>query len=128
MQIVDLFYLLDKKILIMDVNGALCEASKRQLALAGASIVGPLSKRDDVLLALPLHDPDAVIIDMLAEASDMVEIVRTLDDLGTPFLFATISDRADASNKDGFNLDGDINALRKITQALFSGSVSLRFH
>lgn len=128
MRIVDLFYLLDRKILIMDINGTLCEASKRQLALAGASIVGPLSNVEDVLLALALHAPDALIIDVSVEADEMIEIVRKLDELGTPFIFAAMSGESEALIKDGFNLNGDINELRKITQALFSDSVSLRFH
>lgn len=128
MQIVDLFYLLDKKILIMDIHGALCQASKRQLALAGASIVGPLSNLEDVLLALGLRAPDAAIIDVLAEAPDMIELAQRLDDLGTPFIFASISARAKASGMEGFYLNGDIGELRKITQALFEDSVSLRLH
>lgn len=124
----DLFYLIDKKILIMDINGALCEASKRQLALAGASIVGPLSNLEDVFLTLGIRTPDAVIIDVLADAADMIEIVQRLDDLGTPFIFASISARAEASSTEGFYLNGSIDELRKITQALFEDRVSLRFH
>lgn len=128
MRIGDLFYLHDKKILIVDINGALSDDSKRQLALAGASIIGPLSNLADALLTLALHGPDAAIIDVIVEDSDMVEIARRLDDLQIPFVFAEISARAEASSLDGFYLNGDVDELRKITQTLFEGSTTLRLH
>lgn len=128
MRIGDLFYLLEKKILIVDINGALSEDSKRQLALAGASIIGPLSNLADALLAAALHGPDAAIIDVIVKASDMVEIARRLDDLQIPFVFAEISARAEALSLGGFYLNGDLDELRKITRALFEGSTTLRLH
>lgn len=119
MRITDLFYLLDRKILIMDVKDGLCDTSKRQLALAGASIIGPLANVDDVLLATALHGPDAAIIEVRAEDKDILQIARKLESLQIPFIFAAISTKANDFLQEGFNLNGDVNELRYITQALF---------
>jgi len=128
MRINDLFYLLDKKILIMDVHDGLSDASKRQLALAGASIIGPLSNVNDVLLAIALHEPDAVIIEARADERDIVQIARRFESLKVPFIFASISTRAKDFLQGGFNLNGDVEELRNITHALFLKPVKDDLH
>jgi len=119
MQISDLFYLLGKKILILDVNDGLSDASRKQLALSGASIIGPLKRADDVLLAIPPHKPDAAIIEVTADDRDLVLIARRLENLRIPFVFAAISTDSKDFIQDGFNLNGKRDEFRKITRALF---------
>lgn len=119
MQINDLFYLLDKKILILDVYEKVSDASKRQLALSGASVIGPVVSARDALLAVSSHELDAVIMEMRAGDCDIVVIVHRLEKLQIPFLFAAIATNDRDFVPDGFNLNGDVDELRKITQALF---------
>ena len=128
MQINDLFYLLDKTILIMDVHEQMGDASKRQLALSGVSIIGPVTSANDLLLTVSLHRPDAVIIEMRADDRDIFEIVQRLENLNIPFVFAAISGNKRDFVPSGFNLNGDVDELRKITRALFLKPVSDEIH
>ncbi|MDQ1184324.1 hypothetical protein [Agrobacterium larrymoorei] len=123
MQINDFFYLLEKKILIMDGHEGVCDASKRQFALSGVSIIGPVASVKDVSRAVSFHEPDAVIIDIRADDCDIVEIADRLYNLKIPFVFAAISTNKRDFVREGFNLNGDVAELRKITRALFLNPV-----
>jgi len=124
MHVNDLFYLLDKKILIMDVHDRMCDASKRQLALSGASIIGPVISATGLIRGVSRHRPDAVIIDVTVVDQDIVRIARKLETLKIPFVFAAISTETEDFVPDGFNLNGDVEELRKITKALFLKPIS----
>ena len=128
MRVEDVFHLVDKKILIMDLSDNLPQASRDQMALAGATIVGPLVSVEHVLLAIPLHEPDALIIDVDMEATGIARIVSVLEEKSTPYVFASIGVDYIEFADEGFSLNGDADDLRKIIRALFVEQAPFSLH
>lgn len=109
----------DRRILIVEDDGEVCDDLVVQLKQSGARIVGPATSALDALLLLEHAAVDAAVIDLHVDPDQSIPVASRLIDTGTPFVFATSEQCSELpEDYEGYVVD-DLRDLQMIANRLF---------
>jgi DNA-binding response OmpR family regulator len=78
-----------KRILVIEDESLLADATRRQLDASRAVVIGPVSTPKQALALIDQHEIDAAILDVMLDAEITLPIADALEARKIPFVFAT---------------------------------------
>ncbi|MGV1872498.1 response regulator [Agrobacterium rosae] len=111
-----------KRILVLEDDTLLDDKSRRTLEKLGATIAGRTASSEKAILLLEENKVDAAILDVFLDDALVFPIVKTLEELDIPYVFATSYVASVVPDKfSGYVLCAEAEELAKISRGLFSG-------
>lgn len=111
-----------KRILVLEDGTLLDEQSRRALERLGATIAGRTASAEKALLLLEEHKVDAAILDVFLDDALVFPVVKMLEEMEIPYVFATSYVASIVPDKfSGYILSAEAEELAKVSRGLFSG-------
>lgn len=111
-----------KRILVLEDDTLLDEQSRRTLEKLGATIAGQTASAEKALVLLEEHKVDAAILDVFLDDALVFPVVKMLEELEIPYVFATSFIASVVPDKfSGYVLCAEAEELAKISRGLFIG-------